>query len=69
MTALTAPRAVIRTTGFERMLLTAAVGIDRFVAARLERRAAVVRPASAQDGAADARSDALAMGSIGMLPR
>ncbi|WP_127474785.1 hypothetical protein [Microbacterium sulfonylureivorans] len=69
MTALTAPRAVVRTTGFERMLLTTAAGIDRFVATRLERRAAAVRPVAAQSAAGEARSDALAMGSVGMLPR
>jgi hypothetical protein len=51
------------------MLLAAAVGVDQFVAARLERRAATASPASAQTAATDARSDALAMGSVGMLPR
>ncbi len=69
MTALTAPRAFARTTGFERMLLTTAAGIERFVGTRLERRAVVARPASAQVAATEARSDALAMGSVGMLPR
>lgn len=69
MTAFTAPRAVVRTTGFERMLLTAANVLDRFVATRLERRAASTRPISAQTAATDARSDAQAMGAVGMLPR
>lgn len=69
MTAFIAPRTVARTTRFERMLLTTAAGMDRFVTTRLERRAVVARPVAAQVGAADARSDALAMGSIGMLPR
>ncbi|MHC2998978.1 hypothetical protein [Microbacterium sp. HJ5] len=69
MTALTAPTAVVRTTGFERMLLTTATGLDRFVASRLERRAASRRPVDAQTAAGETRSDALAMGSIGMLPR
>lgn len=69
MTALTASTAVVRTTGFERMLLTAAAGIDRFVAARLERRAATVHPVVARSAAGEARSDALAMGNVGMLPR
>lgn len=68
MTALTAPRSV-RATGFERMLLAAAVGVDQFVAARLERRAAAACSASAQTSAADTRADALALGAIGMLPR
>ncbi|MFD0791361.1 hypothetical protein ACFQ0P_13220 [Microbacterium insulae] len=68
MTALTAPRSV-SATGFERMLLAAAVGVDQFVAARLERRAASASPVPAQTAATDARSDALAMGSVGMLPR
>jgi len=69
MTALTAHRAVIRTTGFERMLLTTAAGIDRFVATRLEHRAAAIRPVAVQAAAVDARADALAMGNVGMLPR
>ncbi|MCW3494691.1 hypothetical protein [Microbacterium sp. SSM24] len=68
MTALIAPRSV-RTTRFERMLLTAAAGMDRFVATRLERRGTTPPPASARTTAADARADALALGSIGMLPR
>lgn len=69
MTALTAPRAVVRTTGFERMLLTTAAGLDRFVASRLERRGSGAGPRSAQAAAGDTRSDALAMGAVGMLPR
>ena len=76
MTALTASHAVVRTTGFERMLLTTAAGLDRFVATRLERRGADDGPRVADDGprvartaAGDTRSDALAMGSVGMLPR
>jgi hypothetical protein len=68
MTALTAPRSV-RATRFERMLLTTAAGMDRFVALRLERRRTADRPVTAQVAAGDARADALAMGSIGMLPR
>jgi hypothetical protein len=68
MTALIAPRSV-RTTRFERMLLTTAAGMDRFVATRLERRGATVPPLSAQTAAIDARTDALATGSLGMLPR
>ncbi|MDY0909600.1 hypothetical protein [Microbacterium sp. CFBP9034] len=69
MTALTAPRAAVRTTGFERMLLTAAVGIDRFVAARLERRSTASGAVGARTAAGDARTDALALGSVGILPR
>lgn len=68
MTALTVHRSV-RTTRFERMLLAAAAGMDHFVAARLERRGATTRPVSAQTAAADTRADALALGSVGMLPR
>lgn len=68
MTALIAPRSV-RTTRFERMLLTAAAGTDRFVATRLERRRTMATPVDAQIAAGDTRADALAMGSIGMLPR
>ena len=69
MTALTASHAVVRTTGFERALLTAAAGIDRFVTARAARRAADETPVSARVAAADVSADALAMGSVGMLPR
>jgi hypothetical protein len=69
MTALTASHAVVRTTGFERMLLTTAAGLDRFVATRLERRGADDGPRVARTAAGDTRSDALAMGSVGMLPR
>lgn len=68
MTALTAPRSV-RATGFERMLLTAAAAMDRFVAVRLERRGSLAAPVDARSAASDARADALAMGSVGMLPR
>lgn len=68
MTALTVHRSV-RTTLFERMLLTTAAGMDRFVAARLERRRTTAVPVTAQSAAGDARADALAMGAVGMLPR
>ncbi len=68
MTALTVHRSV-RTTPFERMLLTAAARMDRFVASRLERRGATAAPAAARTAATDARADALAIGSVGMLPR
>ncbi|MCH6229420.1 hypothetical protein MK786_01550 [Microbacterium sp. CFH 31415] len=69
MTALTASHAVVRTTGFERMLLTTAAGLDRFVATRLERRGTTEGPRAAQTAAGEIRSDALAMGAVGMLPR
>ena len=69
MTALTASHAVVRTTGFERMLLTTAAGLDRFVATRLARRGTNDGPRAAQTAAGDSRSDALAMGAVGMLPR
>lgn len=68
MTALIAPHAV-SATGFERMLLTTASSIDRFVAARLAKRGSAAAPSGARTAAADARADALAMGSVGMLPR
>ncbi len=68
MTALRAPRSV-SITRFERMLLATAAGMDRFVSGRLERRRRTARPASAQAAAGDARAVALAMGSVGMLPR
>ncbi|WP_214467209.1 hypothetical protein [Microbacterium flavescens] len=69
MTAFTASHAVIRTTGFERMLLITAAGIDRFVVSRLERRAATEGARAAQAAAGETRSDALALGAVGMLPR
>jgi hypothetical protein len=69
MTAISAPRASVRTTRFERTLLSAAAGLDHFVSVRLERRAATPRPHCAQGIASDARTDALSTGSIGMLPR
>ena len=68
MTALTAPRSA-HATRFERMLLTTAAGIDRFVESRLERRTWTTPPLDAQRQVADTRADALAMGAVGMLPR
>jgi len=69
MTTLTAPCYVARTTRFERMLLTTAAGIDRFVAMRRQRRASASRTVAAQAAAVEARTDARALGSIGILPR
>lgn len=68
MTAIIASGSA-RVTGFERMLLTTAAAMDRFVAARLERRESAITPAAARASASDIRADALAMGSVGMLPR
>jgi HAMP domain-containing protein len=68
MTALIASNTV-RVTGFERMLLITAAAMDRFVAVRLERRTSPNEPSTARTAATDIRSNALAMGSLGMLPR
>ncbi|MET0735960.1 MAG: hypothetical protein ABWY55_10030 [Microbacterium sp.] len=70
MTAIHAPRTLSRTTRFERILLQTAAGLDHLVAERLERRSArAPRPVSPQAVATDARADALALGSNGILPR
>lgn len=68
MTAYSAPRSV-RNTALERILLTAAAGLDRFVAGRMERRNSRSAPIGARVAATEVRADALAMGSLGMLPR
>ncbi|GAA2991535.1 hypothetical protein JOD63_001198 [Microbacterium terrae] len=75
MTAIAAPRPVrragsVRTTRFERTLLTTAAFLDHVVAVRVERRAATrpIRSAVAGD-ATDARTTAQALASIGILPR
>ena len=71
MTAISAPRALTRATPFERTLLRAASTLDRFVAARLERRGgnAHRRAAEVQITVAADRRAAEARGAIGMLPR
>ncbi|MBD3941463.1 hypothetical protein IF188_07100 [Microbacterium sp. NEAU-LLC] len=76
MTTITAhrvasPRAVVRTTAFDRALLQAASALDAFVVARLERRASVGRRRAivAQDAAATTRGAAEARGALGLLPR
>lgn len=68
MTALISPRPA-RVTRFERMLLVTAAAMDRFVAARLQRRASSSPIWPARVAAAESRADALAAGSVGMLPR
>ncbi|MFE7845023.1 hypothetical protein ACFUTX_07490 [Microbacterium sp. NPDC057407] len=68
MTALIGPRSA-RVTRFERMLLVTAAAMDRFVAGRLEHRASSSRTWPARFAAGERRADAMAMGSIGMLPR
>lgn len=66
MTALSSHQ--ISTTSVDRALLRAASALDRFVDARLERRAAaVVSPAAAQHDSS--RTHAQALGAIGILPR
>lgn len=68
MTALTAPRPA-DITRFERLLLDAAAGIDHFVETRLERRTGAAGTVAMQVAAGEARADAMALGSLGMLPR
>ncbi|MEZ3161362.1 hypothetical protein AB1K54_12600 [Microbacterium sp. BWT-B31] len=73
MSTITAfpPASRVRVTRFERLLLTAAAGLDAFVAARLEKRAQVASRAAAasQERYADARRAAQARGAAGLLPR
>lgn len=69
MTAITASHSIGVVTPFERALLSASAHLDRIVAARLERRATSRRHVLAQVSAVQARTEAQAMGSIGILPR
>jgi len=68
MTAISALRT--HATPFERVLLHGASTVDRYVATRLERRTRVAARAALyrQTAATAARSDAVARGSIGILP-
>lgn len=71
MTAISAPRVRTGATSFERVLLGAASGLDRFVANRLERRGSSEyrRADHAQSSHAATRDAAHARGAIGLLPR
>ena len=69
MTAVTAAQSISVVTPFERTLLSASARLDHFVVARLERRANSRRHVLAQVSAVQARTEAQAMGSIGILPR
>lgn len=70
MTAIHAPRTISPATSFERLLLRTAAALDDVVRVRLERRAARgARPVPPQVAAVDARTDAQALGSNGILPR
>lgn len=69
MTAITPSHAISVVTPFERTLLSASAGLDRFVVARIERRATSGRHVCAQVAAVQVRTDAQARGSIGILPR
>ncbi|MCR2763756.1 hypothetical protein NQ152_09575 [Microbacterium sp. zg.B48] len=71
MTAVSAPRVLPRATPFERALLRAASGLDRYVAARVDRRGhpAYRRAAEARSHAVTLRAAAEARGAMGVLPR
>jgi hypothetical protein len=69
MSTLTATHTVLGTTSLDRMLLRAASGIDRLVAARIVRRVDATDAARAWERADDARRRAQALGALGMLPR
>jgi hypothetical protein len=66
MSTLTSHR--IPTTSVDRALLRAASALDRFVASRLERRAASV-PSAAAEMHDSSRATAQAVRAIGILPR
>lgn len=68
MTALITSNTA-RVTGVDRMLLATAAAIDRYVAARLSRRGSARTPSSATTASRDVRSNAVAMGWMGILPR
>ena len=53
----------------ERLLLRAARGIEGYAIAHLARRAATTGAAAAQAGATERRRDALALGTVGIIPR
>ena len=71
MTAISAPGVGTGATPFERALLGAASGLDRFVANRLERRTGTEyrRAHEARLAFAATRHAAQARGAIGLLPR
>ena len=66
MTALSAHHP---TTSVDRILLHAAAALNRHVTARVERRARRTGSPQTQDAAADARATAVALGSVGIIPR
>jgi RecB family endonuclease NucS len=71
MTTLTITRPTVRTTAFERALLRTSAAVDRYVAARMERRtrSAVRGALVAREASAEARRNAQALGAMGMPPR
>lgn len=71
MTAVSAPRTLVRVTRFERMLLAAASAIASHVEARLERRAGAAYRGVTQvrNGMEESRRVAQARGAVGILPR
>ncbi len=71
MTALSIPRTHVRVTTFERVLLRVSAATDRYVASRIARRTGdAARAALAtRESVADARSDARALGGLGIPPR
>jgi len=72
MTTIGVTRSLRPATALDRTILRTSAALERYVAQRLERRAASVRPGGAiavQDAAAQARAHAQALGAIGILPR
>lgn len=71
MTTISAPSIRTHATGFERLLLRTAAGLNGFVVARHERGGAVERrrALTVQDAAAAARRQAEARAAIGIVPR
>ncbi|GAA1674843.1 hypothetical protein [Microbacterium lacus] len=71
MTAVPAPRTLVRVTRFERLLLAAASAIASHVDARLEHRAGPAYRAATQvrNGMEESRRAAQARGAVGLLPR
>jgi hypothetical protein len=66
MTAVTSPQ--FTTTSLDRALLGTASALDRFVAARMQRRA-LTAPSAVEARHDSTRRTAQALGAIGILPR
>jgi hypothetical protein len=71
MTTVSITRTLRPATRVDRMILRVSAALDRFVLARVERRAArsSVAALTVQDAAAQTRAKAQALGAVGILPR